>query len=59
MKIEIFTLRFQDKLVEELMVDDLKELLFTSMQSMVSRVGRYKIISINYIYKMANFNYIL
>ena len=24
-----------------------------------ARVGRYKIIDINYIYKMANFNYIL
>ena len=24
-----------------------------------TRVGRYKIIDINYIYKMANFNYIL
>ena len=29
------------------------------LSSLVFRVGRYKIIDINYIYKMANLNYIL
>ena len=31
----------------------------SNIMKVASRVGRYKIIDINYIYKMANFNYIL
>ena len=34
-------------------------LFYYTDRNVTGRVGRYKIIDINYIYEMANFNYIL